>query len=168
MANQALRSSLRTVLASIRTQLATVTGLAESRIRLVSRDPRRVPQFDGDQDILLRIGGFRADPAHRDRHDCRIMRQLHIIARTRLDLDEADADDLWLTKDVGGSIVLEELIIDAMQNYFPESEDGAYVFQAIRVIQGEVPQKGGQQNDWGEVELLYQLGIRLPLDQSWQ
>src|SRR5436190_14121577 len=94
-----LRSSLRTVLAAVKGRLVDQTGIDASRVMIVARQQKKIPHLAGDQDILLRTGGFKFVPGIRDRHDARIRRQLSVILRTRWELDEADSDEHWLTDD---------------------------------------------------------------------
>src|SRR5262245_834643 len=108
-----LRSPLKAILDAVEARLAAKTAISAARIRQVARHQREVPHLDGDQDLLLRVRGFVADyQGHRDRHDCRIVRKLSVVLRTRLELDESGGDELYLGDASGGATVREEDVID--------------------------------------------------------
>lgn len=168
-----LRSSLSRVLDAVKDWLVAQLGLPATRVLKVARDPRLVPHLNGDQDILLRPRGFTPVAANRGRDDCRIHRRLSVVIRSRLELDEADQDEKWLEHATGGAVVFEEDVLDALQGWLPEDANlSTLFFEPVFVLQGLDPDReirsGKKMPDWGEVELVFALPIRLPLTQTRQ
>jgi hypothetical protein len=159
-----LRSSLTAIIPRLRTQLAAVTGLPEGRVRYVARQ-QKTPHFSAPRDLLIEDAGFEGDPGNSDRHDCRLLRRLAVTIRTRCELGEADADEPWALDADEGNIAFEELVIDAVQNFFPEDDDrNILTYEPMKVLRGEVRKR--EKDGWGEVRLVFHAGNESPMDQA--
>lgn len=168
------RSSINDILAAVKAQLASYTGLDSGRIFEVAR--RRVPHFGAERDILLRPG--RADPMDPmieggGRVDARVRRRLETVIRTRLELDQPDRDRIWLTEteNARGHFQFEELVIDALEMFFPADSDGNHLTTEGMRFQGiGEPDKDerSEEKGWGESTIVWLLEYELPLDQSVQ
>lgn len=161
-----IRASLNAVRVAVAAQLALRTAIPAAHIRQIARHQRSIPHLDGDQDILLRWRGFRADSQqHRDRHDCRIVRRLSVVLRTRFELDEVGGDEQWLGDTTGGIIVREEDILDALQGFSPANAEGNLLtFEPLYVLEGD-DYDMDKSEEWGAVELLFGVAIELSLEQ---
>jgi hypothetical protein len=167
------RSSLNTILAALANRLNTwpTTKIPLNRIKVVSRDPARTPMFDGDNDVLLRAHGFRADPDMRDRQDFRIYRQLDVVFRVRDERDETGVDFLWLTDPNTGAAANEDDLMDALQNFWAQDASLNNVLFAPPWITGgsdytRASSKGAKMS-WGEVTITMTLPITPPLTQTY-
>lgn len=166
------RSKLEAILDAVQAQLASVTGIDTSHIRRLARHQRKLPApLDGQRELLLRIRGFWAERVkHRDRHDCRIARKLSVIVRCRTELDEQGGDEVLIgadTDDDKGLDVTENSVIDALQNFYPEDEDGNHLtYESLSIMDGTDYDVVDGHPGWGQVELLFAVPIQLPLDQE--
>jgi hypothetical protein len=157
------KSSLKPVLVAIRARLvARLTGWSEGRVKVAVRD--KVPRYDGDSDVVLRVRGYTTDPGSRDKHDRRIYRQIDVIVRVRDELDEADQDSIWL-EDVAAP--LEEQVEDALHNWMPEDEERNFLcFEPLEVSRGTDFERPHTAAGWGQVTLVILAGIVRPMTQG--
>lgn len=164
-----LQASFADILLLCRTQLvAEVEDLVEGNVRFIARSQQQAPHFQGERDVLLRPGRFvsKAEVFDGAGRTCtRFLRHLDMFVRTRLELDEADEDKLWLTDADLGLLKFEEACCDALSGFWPEDEEqNNLTVQPLRIWDGTDPQRG-QSEDWAwgnsairfEVEYLFSL-----------
>lgn len=164
-----IRGSFRTILARIRTQVVEWCGIPEERVLVAARG--KVPWFQADQDIVLRPRGFRVDKSWTDqagRHATVLHRKLEVRIRTRLQTDEPNSDSLWLLDEANGHVALEELVIDALQEFLPiddpETTKNALTLNPILLLDGDDPDReAGKPTDWGESRLTFEVSYILSL-----
>jgi hypothetical protein len=158
------RISLESILFACRTQLALVTGLPADRILPIARRDQDVPKLVGDQDILLRFRGFKADHQnHRDRHDCRLLHRLHVTVRTRFEMDSPDKDTRWLTDADKGNVPAWLAVLDGLQGFMPEDDDGNTTVEPLCVLEGDDGEKDAKDPGWGEAVLVFGVLVEAPL-----
>lgn len=161
------RSRVRTILLAVKAWLVEQEVADESRILIVARDSRDVPHFQGDQDIVLRPGRLQSLGYEEGsgRYDKRVKRRLEATIRTRLELDEADSDEQWLTRE-DAHTDLEEDVVAALELFPVEEADGDLLLvEPMRLISGDVPGKRASAKGWGESTLVFEMVYALPLDE---
>jgi hypothetical protein len=119
-----IATSLRSILPLVTTQLTSVTGVTSNRVLLLQRPD--TPHFQGDSDLLLRIGP--AQPEEGFSHGAGrvavvLGRTLQITARARRAVDESDRDDYALLDATSGLLALEESAINALHIWVPTDDD---------------------------------------------
>lgn len=128
MSVQPIRCSLRGILTSIKAQLMDWLEIPAERVLVSVR--KKIPHFQADQDVVIRPRGFRIEKQITDevgRWETTLRRRVDFVCRTRLGFDEDDRDESWLTDASYGHIALEELVVDAMQEFFPTDSAGNHL-----------------------------------------
>lgn len=138
---------------------------------LVAND--QSPAFAADQDVCLRPGSFISVSADFDgagRQCTKFVRYLSIYPRTRVTLDEADRNDIWLTDPTIGQLQWEEACVNALVGYFPaDVNQNLLTCCELRLSSGDDPYKDALNQMWGmsgthlEVEYLFNLN-QVPWD----
>lgn len=161
------RAGVRETLLAVQARLASWLGWDAGRVLLVAKR-KKPPTLTGDQDIVLRYAGFKADSErHRDRHDCRVVNLLRITLRNRLEYDEADRDDRWLTDATAGTLAFVDDVIDALQTWFPTDAAGNHLtVEGLFVTEGLDPEREAAATGWGEETVVFGCKTELPLTQS--
>lgn len=135
-----IKSSLRTILPLVATRLTAVTGVTSNRVLLVSR--AGVPKFQGDSDLLVRVGPPSPDPDFSPaagRSLLGIVRGLQVTPRVRRVVDLSDRDDYALLDEDYGLLSLEESVLDALQTFVPEVEDDWLTVQPLLWTPSQAP-----------------------------
>jgi hypothetical protein len=102
-------------------ELQRTLGLDPSVVSVSAIDDP--PHHQAERDVVLRVQGERSvegNWAGGGRHDDRRKRQVKVICRTRMWLDQADRDDLLLTSvepATLGHLALEDAVADALQTW---------------------------------------------------
>lgn len=164
-----LRSSFRDILSDVRTHLVEQTGLDDHLVRVIAREALP-PEFLGSQHIILRPRN--PEPQQEwvegaGRVATVIRRNLAVILRTPGLRDQSDQDTHWLSDATDGHFVLEEAIVDALQMYFPDSDNQDHlVIEPMRLVPSTAPSKEYPQ--WGITDLEFSILYSLSLDQTIQ
>lgn len=174
-ASQPKRTSIIEIANAIKQCLVDEDVQVSNRIKFVARGAG-VPKFQGESDILIRIGGFTSvgeTVAAAGRVCTMLDRLIHVICRSRLALDQADRDDTWLLNSSRGHFVIEEQVLDALHIFWPtDSSDNDLTTQPIRVntsSQADKEASAGLRNrHWGYSAISYDVQYLPPLNQDDQ
>src|SRR5262245_40060411 len=115
------RAKFADILLLLKAQLVTSTGIGSEQVRVVARDD--VPPFTGSQHLLLRPRSpvpQTEETWSAGRVVPLVRRSVACILRTPLYVDQSDMDYHWLTDTSLGHLQMEEKIVDALVEYFPE------------------------------------------------
>ena len=158
------------ILNAIQTQLlAHVSGLTSSMIKWTAH-PDPIPHFDGEHDVVLRVGSFISPTVVWEASTVqRIRRFLTVYPRSRYAGDPKDRDTQWLLGSTYSHFTWEENILRALWGWFPndaaDSTAGNLLAQAeLQMATGTDPVKGALDLAWGdsaitfEVQYLFSLG----------
>jgi len=170
------RTTLREIMPVIKQRLIDEQTIGEDRIFMVAKDPRSVPHYQADQDILLWARLVAVDRSWADgsgRVATLLRRHLTVAVRTRLNIDPQSDDTSWITDATLGHYQLEESIPNAFEEWYPTDANGApLTIEVLQMIDGSEPSKppssarGAEQTeDWGYTALRYELAYLLDLDQ---
>ena len=138
------RSSLRPILLAIVSRLAEITEIASTRVILTVLPPDEVPPFGAPQDVLVRVRGEHPDEAaidgtgrwHNLRH-----RSLDVACRSRVSLDEAGRDYYRLTDETLGHVLLEDLVVEALELFNVPGDNDDLLTAPLRVGRLTDPQR---------------------------
>jgi hypothetical protein len=163
------RTGIAMILLSIQQQLIDKAVVPQADIGIVCTVD--VPHFDADQDVLIYPQRFTSDQAqadHAGRIDTRVVRMVHIILRTRMELDESNRQVSILTTPSLGHFALEDAILDALQIFFPlDSNGNQLTYEPMRVYTGEPPKlELPKHPGWGNSILTFEVGEMMPLTQN--
>ena len=167
-----LRASLDQIVPPLLDRVASVTELPPERVFFTQR--RRVPfNSQADSYVFLRLedGDYdRPNVLGAGRIDSRERVVLSATMRTRLSLDEADRDTVWLTEPSLGHLRLRHAVLDALICFVPLDDDGNWlVTEPIKPARHRRPEKEEQPDpSWGESSLFFEVVYELGLDQSYQ
>lgn len=145
------RASFREILLAVREQLVEVTGLDDTRVFVSVLSPEDAPRYAAFQDILLRPMGEEPDVGNIDgagRYDNRRTRQFEVAVRTRVALDQSDRDHARLTDESLGHIVLEDLVVEALELFHLEDDDSDVLAAPLRVGRLSMPQRLRSDAHW--------------------
>lgn len=170
-----IRSNFGDILTRIKAQIVAELDYPDNRVIISIR--REVPHFNADSDIIIRPLGFRAISQITDqtgRFATAVTRRLEVRARTRLALDEASRDEIWLTDESRGHLQLEDQIVDALQSFIPVTSTlapDAMTLEPLFLIDGSDPDQQsdrgrGQPANWGESRLTFEVSYIMALTQE--
>lgn len=120
-----VRSSMDVILPLVETRLALYTGLPAERIIPAIAD--EIPHLQGDQDLVLRLGGWRSDQPWAlggGRYTLKVVEVLEVEIRTRLALDPTGAAREWLVNATYGALQLRSRVLSALHGFQPEDVAG--------------------------------------------
>ncbi len=171
--NQPIRTGLAAILQAVRAQLVSFGAVSDpSRVRTTVRDWRKIPHWGAEHDIILRPSNFLVDKGMVDsngRQATLIIRTLTIVCRTRLHLDEAGQDKVFLEEPNLGHLVFEEKVCDALQIFMPTNSNGDDLLTIpMRIIRGDSIGKEAQDAAWGQTALDWEIRYLLNLNQAIQ
>lgn len=151
---------MNTLLRTAKLHLMRWTGLPSERVLLVA-DWFPYQRIQADQVIEIRPGDMarRALPwsdGH-SRISSWLSRQVEIRVRTRLALDTAASDEIWLTHTVLGHCQLEEQVIDAFDDWVPCVGGVGLLLQPSKVLGAGKPTKKDRSPGWGDTIVMVQL-----------
>ena len=169
-------TDLATILPVLRARLVDWVELPLERVGLLQRDD--VPfHSQADSYLFLRVEGgtfIMGDVEGAGRINTKERILFSITCRTRLALDEANVDYLWMvaTEESRGNAILRHKVLDAMMLFQPEDEDGNWLItEPIKPDRTLRPRKASGNNpnkEWGESTLWFVLTYHLDLDQDYQ
>ena len=159
-----VKSSLREILPKVRDRLVSATGISANRVLYVQRPD--TPHFQGDQDILIRVGPPRPlEHVHGSGRLYRVVsRLLQITPRTRWAVDESDRDDSWLLAATEGHLRLEEAVVDAIDVWVPERAGGDWLLiEPMRWVESQQPvRETPLSQSWGHTDLVFEFKYQFP------
>ena len=166
-----IRSSLVPILQAIAGQLVNYGVLSDASRAIITIQPD-FPHFGAEHDILIRPGNFiinRAMNAAAGRVATECIRTVTTVCRTRLNLDEAGRDKVWLTDAAKGHIVFEEFTVDALEEFWPaDANNNLLLNEPMRLIRMDGLRKDTTQPQWGQSALDWEIKYLLPLNQAVQ
>lgn len=158
-----ITTSLRTILPAITAQITSGTGVPANRVLLLARET--TPRFQGDSDILVRVGRALPDEGMASgagRNGVLLYRVLQVTPRVRRSTDLSDRDDLALLDESAGLLALEEQLIDALHIWVPRSGDNWLAQEPIHWEPGAVPLHETPISDaWLHSDLVFLLRYQL-------
>lgn len=158
-------TSLRSILPLVTAQLTSVTGVTSNRVLLLQRPD--TPHFQGDSDLLLRIGPAQPEPGFSHgagRVAVVLGRTLQVTARVRRAVDESDRDDYALLDATSGLLALEESVVNALHIWVPTSEDNWYTIEPIHWMPGgQLLHETPVNLSWLHSDLVFHLRYQLSL-----
>lgn len=164
------RSAIKTILLNIKAWLVEQEVVDASCILLTARPWKDVAHFMGDQDVILKPGRL-LSLGYEDgsgRTDKRVKRMLDVGLRSRDELDMADEDRLWLTKD-DAHFDFEERLADALELYDGHDTEGnLLLIEPMRLASGDAPERLVKAKGWGISVLQFELVYAMNLDQLRQ
>lgn len=168
-----IRAKLRDILLDVRGRLMEVTGLPPERVAVDARQDADEPDLNlqADQYFLIRVKGQTPAPGVEGggRVNTRVKRRIQVCLRTRLALDEAGRDLLWLTEQSLGHLEREHQLYDALSTYQPTDGKGNWlVAEPIVLEQSTEPRKDKADPSWGRSAVEFVVDFALALDQSYQ
>lgn len=116
------RAGIGEILLAIQARLVAATGFHTTRVIIAAvANPGDVPHQGAEQDILIMPRDESPEVAvdGGGRYVNLRKRTIEVAARTRLRLDTAQGDEIRLTDTSLGHLALEDLIADALENWFP-------------------------------------------------
>lgn len=167
------RTDLATILPTLLARVVTVTGLPTERVFVCQRE--EVPyDAHGDSYVFLRVEDTDFDDANiigAGRIDARERVVVTATIRSRLALDEADRDTVWMTNASLGHLQLRHDVLDALLGFFPENSQNSWVLTTHPLTPG----RGGKprkerpkgNTEWGESLLAFNLEYELDLSQAY-
>jgi hypothetical protein len=168
-----VRTGLAAVLAAIQAQLVLKAVVADpSHVLMVAR--QNVPHYTAEKDVLLWPRGFSVSAkmvAAGGRTTTKLTRTISTVCRTRLHLDEAGRDKVWLTHATLGLLALEEAVADALQLFSPTQGGAALLCEPMRLLRGDsMGKEEGRDRDvsWGLSALDWEVAYLLNINQSVQ
>jgi hypothetical protein len=145
-------TSINTILLAMRAQLATVLALDPTRILISARN--KIDHMAAERDIILRPK--RGDPRQgtidaAGWQNPRMVRRVSTICRARVGNDRGTEDRLLLTDPTRGLYQLEELVMSALQEFFPTDGGGnSLVNEGIFFDGIDESHREDEQRDWVE------------------
>lgn len=139
-----LPSAFGTILTGLQQQLTLLTGLDSSRIVITLLPVEDTPYFGAEQDVLIRPGSERPNVPAIDgagRMNNLRYRQVHVTARSRVNLDRTQEDAVRLTDQARGLMALEDLIVDALEYWSYTDASGNDLSLPARVGQLTEPRR---------------------------
>lgn len=134
-------SPFAAVLTAIENQLQSSTGLPDERVNVTGWDV--VPDFQGDQDILIRAGNpspHMEDMESKGRLMTRIVRPVEVQVRARVALDPTGYSDIALLDPALGLFALEEAAVNALHGFVPVDGNGNWLTtEEMRLIPSTRP-----------------------------
>lgn len=165
-------TTLNAILLLIKAKLVADEVAGEDQIDFtLSRSPKTLPHLWSDRDIWLWPRGERAVEGFFEgsgRADCRVIRTLNIVVRTRLNLDHAESDRLLLTEATEGHGAIEDKIINSIHDYLVHDEDNnTLTFHGIEFKQIEGPERveeRGEERGWAASTIVVEIPYRRVLN----
>ena len=137
-----------------------------ARIVPVAVSPEEVPHFTADRDILLWPQGetsYQDSATGGGEDDTRAYATLYVVARSRLEMDEAGSDRRRLIDQSLGHYGFRQQIRGALQLFWPEAGKDAYGVQPMRWVRTQAPKQERANKDWVysiiEFEILYPVDL---------
>lgn len=162
------------LVAPLLAHVASITELPPERVFFCQRDE---PPFNSQADsyVFLRFedGDYdRPNLIGAGRIDTRERIVLSATIRSRVSLDEADRDTIWLTETQAsvGHLQLRHKVLDALVCFTVIDGDGNHlVTEPLKPATSRPPRKEKSPNpEWGQSVLMFDVIIHLDLDQSRQ
>lgn len=147
------RASASEVILLLRDALGVSLSWGVDRIPVVA-GAVEVPHLFGDQEVIIRVLGEKADRAQIDSAGRRInrrTRRLEVECRTRLVLDVSHEDRLRLTKDTVGHMTLEDVVADCLEctlSTATDSNGDVLVVGVVRVHDLTDPKPDRDAREW--------------------
>ncbi len=145
------RTSVRAIVLAMRTRLVEITELDDARVTVTVLPIEDVPPFGGVQDVIVRIMGETPDEAAIDGagrwHNLRT-RSFQVGARSRVSLDEAGSDLSRMTHESLGHVLLEDLVVEALELFNAPGENDDVITAPIRVGRLTDPARMKKFDDW--------------------
>lgn len=145
------RTNPETILLAVLARLAETTELDESRIILSIIQPEDVPTFAAFQDVVVRAmsempdsGAVHGAGRHHDLRE----RTIEVSARTRVQLDQTAQALAQLTDATLGHLILENLIVEALQEWLAPGSDGDVLTAPMEVGRLTTPARLRTNPDW--------------------
>lgn len=147
------RTSVRAIILAAVARIVEITELDAARVGVTVLPPDEVPPFGAPQDVLVRVRGETPDEGIIDgtgRWDNRRRRILDVACRTRVSLDEEGGDLARLTHESLGHVLLEDLVVEALEifNAPDPDEAGSLITAPLRVGRLTDPQRMAKFPDW--------------------
>lgn len=163
-----IRTKLSVILKTVRDRLITKLRFNPSRVSIAVELPTGVPDTQADQTVYLKPLSQAPDDAvtfAAGRVDTRLSRQVAVVLRTRLHLDELYSDEALLTDSSLGHLDVEHAILDALQTFLPtDKDDNALCYEPFQVRPSTMPDKDSPPNGWGQSALVFTLDYEADLD----
>ena len=174
-----IRSNLATILNLAITQLTTYaliggptgTAIDPSRIFVSVLDADSCPLFDGDQDVILRVMGERREGGMLEgagRVDDRRTREIQVVMRSRVYLDQVEQDLIRLTDASLGHLWLEDAVADALEIFMATDGDGNVLTTPWYLEGPTAPQAMRNDRNWVWSAFTCSFDYERALDQSRQ
>ena len=161
LVSQPKRTSYAEIMLAVQARLVTVTGLPLVRVKLLA-SRAQMPYLQAEQMLFVRPGRWISPRLQRDgegRVAARVYRYMNILVVDRTALDSVDDDEIILTSSTYGIIPLEELVLDALDQYWPEDSDGnVLTFEPMRMIAGQEEKKNASKPFWADAMHTFEIG----------
>lgn len=166
-----IRTRLSALLPLLQQQVMSVLGFPAERVIILSREQQPY-HAQADQYVRIRPRSQMTEDSivvGAGRFDTRARRKINVTLFTRLSLDEADRDAIWLDDPTLGHLAKEHLLFDAVATWHPLDGAGNWLLAGTAKL-GPVsePSKERAEPEWGKSELDVDLTYVLDLDQTRQ
>lgn len=159
-------SSFADILLAVVDRLVAYLELAAGQVGIVLDND--VAPFVGERDILVMGGHFTAAAQGVDagRTFFPSTHDLHVVVRTRSNLDQADRSTVLLTDESLGHYRLVESVALALHTFWPRNSDNQYLTKrGILLRNGSPPQKT-QREGFAETTLVFEVEHVLSRDRE--
>lgn len=130
-----IKSSTGALIKAIKSLIVTELSLSPSKVLLVARS--EIPNFTGDQDIIIRPGSPTPDDGFiqgSGRTASVVSRQIYIAIRTRFAVDISNSDERWLLDPTYGHLAREEQLINLLHlRWIKDASNNDLLIQPLRM-----------------------------------
>lgn len=144
------RATCREILLAIHERIFASCKIPRERIVITAADAEDVEHVNAEQDVLLRAMGESPEAGIEGggRYVNRRKRTLEVVLRTRLWVDEAHTDTKRLTDASLGHWALEDLVVDALEHWFPLDSAGDALSEPVECKGISMPRKDRKDKGW--------------------
>lgn len=167
-----IQVKLAQILQAAKIHLMAETGFPEERVYVIAT-PEPLDKYQGDHWVSIRVGDFIREPIWSDGSSriCTFLnRAIDVFCHTRLALDHAGEDNIWLCHSSLGHLALEDAVANAFDDWLPMDGGGnVLTLQNVKLLGGRAPTKEEKNKapGWGMSILQFAVAyqpIRVPVN----
>lgn len=139
-----IQVGMAAILAATKGHLMDSLGFPAERVYVIASPPVN-DKYQADQVVAIHVGDFVRNVPWSDgssRICTYLSRQLEVVCHTRLALDYAAEDYIWLVHNSLGHLALEDAVANAMDDWLPMDNSGnVLTLQPVKLLGGRAPTK---------------------------
>lgn len=170
MAETILRTKLSHILLAVKDRLIDEEAVGEEQSLISLRMNPPVMALRADSYAIALPLNQVAEQASVDgggRAGTLLAGRLNVYLRNRASLDEAYLAETWLTSPTAGILDKVNAVVDALQMWLPEDEDGdGLLAEPCRLVFWGEPKQQYHQPEWGDVVIEFEVKYLLDIAQT--